>query len=138
MMNKNIWGPSAWLFMHSISFQYPENPTEEDKNNYKVFFESLKNTIPCPKCREHYSENLKQKPIQLNSRDELIQWVIDIHNEVNKKNSKKIYSRQEVEKLYLSKYNYSIKENSTENSSMNMLLIIILIFLIIFYFLKKQ
>ena len=138
MMNKNIWGPSGWLFMHSISFQYPENPTEEDKNNYKVFFESLKNTIPCPKCREHYSENLKQKPIQLNSRDELIQWVIDIHNEVNKKNSKKIYSRQEVEKLYLSKYNYSIKENSTENSSMNMLLIIILIFLIIFYFLKKQ
>ena len=137
MMNKNIWGPSGWLFMHSISFQYPENPTEEDKNNYKVFFESLKNTIPCPKCREHYSENLKQKPIQLNSRDELIQWVIDIHNEVNKKNSKKIYSRQEVEKLYLSKFNYSIKENSTENSSMNMLLIIILIFLIIFYFLKR-
>lgn len=138
MMNKNIWGPSGWLFMHSISFQYPEYPTEEDKNNYKVFFESLKNTIPCPKCREHYSENLKQKPIQLNSRDELIQWVIDIHNEVNKKNSKKIYSRKEVEKLYLSKYNYSIKENLTENSSMNMLLIIILIFLIIFYFLKKQ
>ena len=137
MMNKNIWGPSGWLFMHSISFQYPENPTEEDKNNYRVFFESLKNTIPCPKCREHYSENLKQKPIQLNSRDELIQWVIDIHNKVNEKNSKKIYSRQEVEKLYLSKYNYSIKENSTEKSSMNILLIIILIFLIIFYFLKR-
>lgn len=137
MMNKNIWGPSGWLFMHSISFQYPENPTEEDKNNYRVFFESLKNTIPCPKCREHYSENLKQKPIQLNSRDELIQWVIDIHNEVNEKNSKKIYSRQEVEKLYLSKYNYSIKENLTENSSMNMLLIVILIVMVVFYFLKK-
>lgn len=137
MMNKNIWGPSGWLFMHSISFQYPENPTEEDKNNYRVFFESLKNTIPCPKCREHYSENLKQKPIQLNSRDELIQWVIDIHNEVNEKNSKKIYSRQEVEKLYLSKYNYSIKENLTENSSMNMLLFVILIVMVVFYFLKK-
>ena len=37
-----------------------ETLTEEDKNNYRVFFESLKNTIPCPKCREHYSENLKQ------------------------------------------------------------------------------
>jgi hypothetical protein len=123
--------------MHSISFQYPETPTEEDKNNYRVFFESLKNTIPCPKCREHYSENLKQKPIQLNSRDELIQWVIDIHNEVNEKNSKKIYSRQEVEKLYLSKYNYSIEKNESIESNMNMLLIVILIFLIIFYFLKK-
>lgn len=137
MMNKNIWGPSGWLFMHSISFQYPENPTEEDKNNYRVFFESLKNTIPCPKCREHYSENLKQKPIQLNTRDELIQWVIDIHNEVNEKNSKKIYSRQEVEKLYSSKYNYSIEKNESIESNMNMLLIVILIFLIIFYFLKK-
>ena len=137
MMNKNIWGPSGWLFMHSISFQYPENPKEEDKNNYRVFFESLKNTIPCPKCREHYSENLKQNPIQLNSRDELIQWVIDIHNAVNEKNSKKIYSRQEVEKLYSSKYNYSIKENLTEKSSMNMLLIVILIVMVVFYFLKK-
>ena len=136
-MNKNIWGPSGWLFMHSISFQYPENPTEEDKNNYRLFFESLKNTIPCPKCREHYSENLKKKPIKLNSRDELIQWVIDIHNEVNEKNSKKIYSRKEVEKLYLSKYNYSIKENSNENSSIDMLLIFILIILVIYYFLKK-
>jgi mitochondrial FAD-linked sulfhydryl oxidase len=137
MMNKNIWGPSGWLFMHSISFQYPENPNEEDKNNYRVFFESLKNTIPCPKCREHYSENLKQNPIQLNSRDELIQWVIDIHNEVNEKNSKKIYSRQEVEKLYLSKYNYSIEKNESIESNMNMLLIVILIVMVVFYFLKK-
>ena len=136
-MNKNIWGPSGWLFMHSISFQYPENPNEEDKNNYRVFFESLKNTIPCPKCREHYSENFKQNPIQLNSRDELIQWVIDIHNEVNEKNSKKIYSRQEVEKLYLSKYNYSIEKNESIESNMNMLLIVILIVMVVFYFLKK-
>lgn len=136
-MKNSQWGPSAWLFLHSISFQYPENPTEEDKNNFKQLFESLQNTLPCPRCREHYQQNLKENPIQLNSRNDLIQWVIDIHNAVNEKNSKKIYSRKEVEDLYQSKYNYSIKNNESIESNMNIILIIILIILIIFYFLKK-
>ena len=136
-MKNSQWGPAGWLFMHSISFQYPENPTDKDKHNYKFFFESLQNTLPCPRCREHYKENLKENPIQLNSRNDLIQWVIDIHNSVNEKNSKKIYSRDEVEDLYKSKYNYSIKENKSTESNMKLILIIILVMMIIIYFLKR-
>ena len=26
-MEPNIWGPGAWTFLHSITFQYPENPS---------------------------------------------------------------------------------------------------------------
>ena len=37
-MKKNFWGPSGWLFLHSVTFQYPDNPSDEDKYNYKVFF----------------------------------------------------------------------------------------------------
>ena len=69
-MDPKIWGPSGWLFLHTITFNYPTNPTEEDKKNYKLFFESLKNVIPCPICSEHYKENLKKIPIKLNSKDE--------------------------------------------------------------------
>ena len=136
-MKNSQWGPSAWLFLHSITFQYPENPTEQDKNNYKLFFDSLKNVLPCPKCREHYMKNIQISPINLESRGSLIQWLIELHNSVNRGNSKKEYSYDEVKDLYLSKYNYSIENNDSVESNMKFILIIILIILIIFYFLKK-
>ena len=136
-MKNSQWGPSAWLFLHSVSFQYPENPTDQEKNNYKIFFESLQNILPCPNCREHYQKNLKENPMNLESRESLIKWVIDLHNAVNKKNSKKEYSYDEVNDLYQSKYNYSIKENESVESNMKFVLILILMILLIFYFLKK-
>ena len=136
-MKNSQWGPAAWLFLHSVTFQYPENPTDQDKNNYKIFFDSLQNILPCPNCREHYQKNLKENPMNLESRESLIKWVIDLHNAVNKKNSKKEYSYDEVKDLYQSKYNYSIKENESVESNMKFVLILILMILIIFYFLKK-
>jgi len=136
-MKNSQWGPSAWLFLHSVSFQYPENPTDQDKNNYKIFFESLQNILPCPNCREHYQKNLKENPMNLESRESLIKWVIDLHNAVNKKNSKKEYSYDEVNDLYQSTYNYSIKYYDSVESNMKFVLILILMILIIFYFFKK-
>ena len=37
-MLTSVWGPSMWHTLHTISFNYPVNPTEEDKKNYKIFF----------------------------------------------------------------------------------------------------
>ena len=37
-MNPKIWGPGGWLFLHSITLNYPENPTENDKMYHKNFF----------------------------------------------------------------------------------------------------
>ena len=136
-MKNSQWGPSAWLFLHSVSFQYPEDPTDQDKNNYKIFFESLQNILPCPNCREHYQKNIQENPMNLESRESLIKWVIELHNIVNQKNSKKEYSYDEVKDLYESKYNYSIKENESVESNIKFVLILILMILIIFYFLKK-
>tara|TARA_B100000700_G_C14935924_1_gene804277 strand:- start:375 stop:788 length:414 start_codon:yes stop_codon:yes gene_type:complete len=137
-MNNNIWGPSAWLFLHSVTFQYPEEPTMADKENYKHFFNSLQNILPCPKCREHYQKNIQEFPIQLNSRDELIQWLINIHNNVNKLNNKDILSYEDVKKVYLNSYNYSIEKDESVESNMTFILAIILVILIIYYFFKNN
>ena len=108
-----------------------------DKENYKHFFNSLQNILPCPKCREHYQKNIQDLPIQLNSRDELIQWLINIHNNVNKLNNKDILSYEDVKKVYLNSYNYSIEKDESVESNMTFILAIILVILIIYYFLKK-
>ena len=131
MYNPEIWGPGAWLFLHTITLNYPSNPTQQDKDNYKKFFTSLKNVIPCKNCAKHYSENLNTYPINksLNSNQDLVKWLIDIHNEVNVKNKKRKYSYNEV----IDNYNklYSPKSNCF------MILSVIVLILFGIYFLRK-
>lgn len=97
-----IWGPHGWKFMHYVSLGYPSNPTEEDKRNYKNFYTSLQHILPCAKCANNYSHNLKKYPIDnhLGSRDTLVRWVIDIHNQVSNELNKKEYTYEEALSLY--------------------------------------
>ena len=37
-MDPEIWGPSTWIFLHTITLNYPNNPTIYDKQNYKNFY----------------------------------------------------------------------------------------------------
>ena len=82
-MPPDVWGPIFWHAMHIVSLAYPVQPTEADKAGAKAFFESLTSVLPCPICREHYAAKIKEIPIALDSKGELIYWVWDIHNQVN-------------------------------------------------------
>jgi len=95
-MNPIYWGPAGWHFMHAVTMTYPEVPSDQDKERYRIFFESITAVLPCPACRRHYQENLKKLPIRLESRSDLFKWLIDIHNEVNKKNKKRVLSYDEA------------------------------------------
>ena len=133
-MEPNIWGPSAWTFLHSITFQYPESPTDMDKKKYFTFFNSLKNELPCPNCREHYETNFEKIQIRLNNRKELIEWLIDIHNEVNRSTGKRKYSYDEVYKIYNNMYD----ENNTQGKKIVCLLILLILSIIILCYPYKE
>lgn len=86
-MRKNIWGKHVWKALHYIALGYPNNPTKEQKKDYKQFYILLKSVLPCKFCREHYIENLKNHPItnkNLKNKESLVKWTIDLHNLVNK------------------------------------------------------
>jgi len=110
-MNQNIWGSHLWFSLHSISFNYPLSPSIEDKNNYKKFFLSLQETIPCSVCKKNYKRHIIEYPIDnfLDNRQKLVYWVIDIHNMVNSEIGKKILSYDNVIKKYETVYNKKIK-----------------------------
>ncbi len=94
--NPNIWGPKGWFFIDTIILSYPNNPSNEDKKIYKNFLTSIKDILPCESCRIHYTNNLKEIPLSsyyLNSRNNLIEWIILIHNKVNKINNKMLYNK---------------------------------------------
>lgn len=93
ILGPDIWGPHGWKFIHYITLSYPQDPTEENKNNFKNFFTLLQHVLPCKICARHYAENLKKLPLTdkvLSSRDSLVKWAIDIHNIVNESKNKPV------------------------------------------------
>jgi hypothetical protein len=82
-----VWGPPAWHFLHTISFNYPVNPTKEDKINYKRFVLGLKDILPCSKCRDNLKKNFKNLPLTMDtmkSRETFSRYIYDLHELVNK------------------------------------------------------
>lgn len=98
----SVWGPFFWHTIHIVAMGYSKNPTYTDKKCAKEFYESLAFLIPCSVCREHYKEHLVSSPIttNLDSRTDLINWTISIHNKVNKMLGKPEWSLQEVLTYY--------------------------------------
>lgn len=105
-MEPKIWGPPAWHFLHSITFNYPDKPSYKDKSNYYDFFHNLQYILPCDVCQSNYKKHIKEYPISpyLDSKKTLVEWLIHIHNLVNKENNKKLMSSDEVIKKYKSQY----------------------------------
>ena len=104
MPGPDIWGPHGWKFIHYITLGYPSRPTEEDRNKYFNFFMSLAEVIPCSVCGNHFKQHLEITPLDdeaLSSRDELMKWTIAMHNHVNLRNGKKIYSIRDAIKAIL-------------------------------------
>ena len=90
--NTLIWGPSFWHILHTMSFDYPTEPTQKHKQDYYKFFSSLKNVLPCKLCRQHLKENLKILKLTksvFKSRESLSRWVFELHELVNKMLKKK-------------------------------------------------
>lgn len=92
-MLTNVWGPTLWHSLHTISFNYPTFPTREQKQEYYAFFTSLQWILPCKYCRDNYKNNLKVLPLNsqvLLNRYNLSKWLYDLHNLVNKNLGKPI------------------------------------------------
>ncbi len=117
MPGPDIWGPPGWKFIHYVTLGYPNNPSDEIKRKYYNYFHALKHVIPCSICANHFTENLEKRPLTnevLNSRDNLINWGVDMHNFVNKMNNKKEYSYEEAKILMLNGF-----QDSPNNLKLN-------------------
>jgi hypothetical protein len=117
-MNQNIWGSHLWFSLHTISFNYPLKPTQEDKDNYLAFFLGLKNVIPCAVCKKNYLRHLNEHPIDnfLGDRRTLVYWLIDLHNMVNVEIGKKVLSYDIVIKKYEDAYGKKINMDTDEEA----------------------
>lgn len=91
-MLTTVWGPAIWHYLHTMSFNYPVVPTNEDKKHYKDFIYNLRNVLPCKYCRMNLTNNLKQKPLKqchMQSRATFSKYIYELHEIVNKMLKKK-------------------------------------------------
>ena len=90
-----IWGPVQWHMLHTISFNYPVAPTDQDRKHYKEFILNMQYTLPCKYCRMNIVKNF--------SSDELYK----IYNEKVKLPESYFNKYRYVPQCPVKKYNYN-------------------------------
>ena len=98
------WQRATWILFHTIALNY----NDQYKVEYVNFFDSLKTTIPCKICRNHYIENINKEHLSFDNNinpERIFNWTIDLHNEVNRMTHKGIWSYDDARNFY-TRYNF--------------------------------
>ena len=154
-MEPSIWGKHGWKFIHFVAQGYPNEPSQEQKLHYKNFINSIQHILPCSLCKDHYSQNLINNPIDdtvLRNKNSFLDWTVKLHNIVNMQTGKEIIPHDkavnlivddscksqkkentEIIKENITKENIT-KENIENDIDMNFIFILIIVVLISIYF----
>jgi hypothetical protein len=102
-MKTSLWGPSAWTFLHAVSFAFPDDPSPEHKEAALNLFSSLQLLLPCGDCCSHYCSSFQRKDLMehLHSRETFSKWLVSFHNQVNKRLKKPEYSYEQAKSFFL-------------------------------------
>jgi hypothetical protein len=110
-LSPELWGPYAWLTLHYLSSVYapnePNDYRDKNKREKKVSFQlwiamlyRFQPLIPCEKCSRNYVGELSEYPPESVSSTPQAQdvqtYIINLHNEVNKRGGQKIFSMSEA------------------------------------------
>jgi hypothetical protein len=97
-MQSNKWGKHAWTFFHTLSFNYPIVPMQCDRDNYKKFFELIKDMLPCNVCKKSFIFFYNNLPIDdyLDDRNGVVYWLYTMHNIVNLKLDTNVFDFKEL------------------------------------------
>lgn len=96
-LDPKYWGKSSWIFLNAIALAYKP----EKFRDYKIFFSKLGNILPCTSCSNHYNTFLPKLAQGLKSKSNLIDWLLEIRNDINAKTNDKILTPNDVlEEIY--------------------------------------
>ena len=145
-MEPNIWGPGAWTFLHSITLNYPDNPSNEQKKIYSDFFYMLPKILPCEICKKHLTKHINDSPINfhLNSKESITKWLYAIHNKTNSSLGKSIITYKEFIDIYDKMYSNKDESITYYKKKKNIqryiiyILILTLLGLCSYYFIKHK
>jgi hypothetical protein len=135
-INPSLWGNHFWATMFYVGISYPDNPSSENAQNVKDFYVSMKHVLPCEKCRVHFASNLDKYPLTdhvLSSKNNLLDWLVTLQNEVNSRTNKKPVTINEI----LDKYT-NPKRTITINNKLATTVLLVALIIVLMYYVKYK
>lgn len=85
MPTPKVWGKFEWFTLHCEAAAFPENASEEKRNDFVSYITNKAKFLPCGICSYHMSKYLEENPIYpaTESREKLQRYFYDFHNAVN-------------------------------------------------------
>ncbi len=129
----SIWGPDFWKVINHVTTNYPDNPTNEDKTTHYDFFNNIGKVLPCNKCRNNYQTHFDNTELNngLNSKNDLINYVINFHNKVNKSIGNPELDNYTARKIMFNHFIFEVKH-------LFYFIFFLIIILLIFILFKKK
>ena len=98
-MKKQVWGNAVWFLFHTLA----EKLKEEHTNELPLLVSHIANicnNLPCPDCQQHASRtmNLVNKASISSSKEALIDFLWQFHNDVNKRTKTFYYPKESLNK----------------------------------------
>ena len=103
VFSPDVWGEAFWFILHIGSLAMDANISEQDARKYWNFIEGIPMILPCKMCSKD-----AQKFVDINrhrwrticsSKERLIEFFIEFHNQVNMKQGKPLITKNDVERL---------------------------------------
>lgn len=79
-MHPLIWGQICHDMLLFICAGYADDPTQEEKESMQLCIFHLFKRLPCQECAINAASYVAAHPINVNSRKELIQYIVTFHN----------------------------------------------------------
>ena len=97
-LNKRVWGPAAWLFLHAAA------ATCDDPQRVRALLGSVAACLPCPECRADALAYLKRADVDgVVDKETAVAFVRSMHRSVNERLGKTDVSEEAFQKLYVAR-----------------------------------
>lgn len=108
------WGPKYWKFLHNVAYAYTIRHnrgypmTRKELTTVKRSLLLILSNLPCPTCSKHAIQYFIKNPFFFGNAMELNQYIINLHNDVNLRILKAVFSivSTEIESLLISSLDY--------------------------------
>ena len=96
-MSPSYWGPSTWIFMHTLAAKIKETSFPVIGPNLILVLIQICNNLPCPECAQHAKEFWsKVKTANIKTKDDLINLLFVFHNIVNKRKQLQPFKHENI------------------------------------------
>lgn len=93
------WAYITWIFLHTYANKIKNDYFINNKVNCIGVIKYICWHLPCPICEKHARQYLKKNPLEVcEKKEDLINYIWNFHNSVNKMLKKPIYNFEDLNK----------------------------------------